>query len=89
MYVPGNAISSFFINFLIPIGRILLPRNPVNIMAIIIDFAYRESSRGIFSFIIVFAILLIIFSFYVDIYVNIIPKRQFEEPSPNPTLQAK
>ena len=44
--VPGNAISSSFVNFPIPIGRILLPRSPAIVMAVIVDFACRESSGG-------------------------------------------
>ena len=47
VYMPGNAISSFFINFPIPIGRTLLSRRPIIIIAVIVNFACREST-GVF-----------------------------------------
>ena len=77
IYVPGNAMSSFFINFPILIGRILLSRRPIIIIAVIIDFIYRESIRGILSTVVIslaiaFVLLLIMFFFYVNIHANVI-----------------
>ena len=76
IYVLGNAISSFFVNFPIPISRTLLPRSPAITIAIIIDFIYRKSSEDILftiviSLTIAFIALLVVLSSYVGIYANI------------------
>ena len=75
--MPDNAIFNFFINLFIAINRTLLSRSPAIITAVIINFIYRESSRGTFSAVVIFlaitfTILLIVLSSCVGIHANII-----------------
>ena len=76
VWVPGNAISSSFVNFPIPEGRTLLPRSPAIVIHVIIDFACRESTGGILSAVIVslaiaFATLLVVLSSCVGIHADV------------------
>ena len=74
--VPGNAVSSSFVNFPIPVDRTLLSRRPAIIIAVIINFTYRESTEGILSVVVVslaiaFALLLVVFSSCVGIHADV------------------
>ena len=74
--VPNNAIFSFLINFLISVGRTLLPRKPAIAITTIIDFTYREFFKDILFTVIVslaitFIFWLVILSSYISIHANV------------------